>query len=196
MLHILFLCDSVEGKGLGFFHPLLSLNSSSQPVFFLSCKDLIIFIINNLWLCVLWPTRSFYTLRKCTYPLQLHDPFSLDLGFTPGILITGSLMGYAFWSHLWMSFLNFEELTVGVTVFLRPGLVEPWFSLHILSTQLVLLVFIQGLVNHWLIHSGKTLSMNSGSSRSFLPRLFDVCFASDFLVWVSKLSIGVCWHNF
>ena len=93
------------------FHPLLSLNSNSQPMFFLSCNDLIIFIVNNLWLCVLWPT-SFHTLRKCTYPLQLHDTLSFDLSFTLDIRITDSLIGYGFSSHLWIPFLSFEELTV------------------------------------------------------------------------------------
>lgn len=108
-----------------FSHTLLSWSCSSQPIFFLSCTDFIIFITDFLWLCVFWPTRSFHTLRKCIYPLQLHYLSSLDLDFTPGILITHKLIGHTSWSHLWTYFLNFEELTVGVTVFLRLGLVEP-----------------------------------------------------------------------
>lgn len=69
--------------------------------------------------------QEFSHLEKCVYPLRLHDPSSLDLGFSSVILITDSLTQDTFWSHQWMSFLNFEELTLGVTVFLTPDLIEP-----------------------------------------------------------------------
>lgn len=180
---------------LFFFHPLLSLNYYSQSTCFLSCKDLISFISFwfhqlYLWLYVLrWP-RSFHIVWKYTYPLQTYCPFSLDLGFTTTILITSSLIVHTFCSHLWMLFLQFEELNVGITVFLRLGLVQ-LLSLPTLNTVVALLVFIQVVVNPWHIHSEKLLSMNSGTSSFFLQRLFDVCFASDFLIWVSKISIGV-----
>lgn len=68
--------------------------------FFLTCKDLIIFIINKLWIFVLWPNRNFPTLGnvfiRCNCMILFLLIWALTLAFWLQIAFYSSLFGHTY----------------------------------------------------------------------------------------------------